>query len=191
MTTIIFATKPAVDSFVGVADTQTTAGIQVIRGPNHVSKMFSPTRADHLLLGCAGNVSVKTALKTLNIPSKPKNIEKLDGYSAYDYMGTVVVPAMKKHLESNFNKSSVFSDDANFSLLVWIKGTEHVFEVDRDFSVTQSESGFYSIGSGSYFAQSSFKLRPDADIVDHMKFAAENDLFTSGPFHLVKDDIDG
>lgn len=170
-----------------VSDTQTTAGNVIVRPPKSVQKVFSPSKASHLVFGVAGDVSVSTALRAINIPSCPKNLAG-NPSKAYDYMASVVIPSMKAHILPQFPENSPFTFSPGFQCLVWIRDTEHVFEISSDFSMIQDESGFYSIGSGSYFARSSFDLRPDAPILDHMKYAASRDLYTSGPFAVLEGD---
>lgn len=185
MTTIIFATNPATETFSAVADSQVTMGTTAQEIPLSQSKIFSPPRADHLLLGFAGDVSVKTALRSLNIPSKHK--KDFSDEQANNYMYTVVVPAIRDHLNMSFLPGSEFVYGPSFGLLVWLKDTKYVFEINTDFSVLSNNEGFYSVGSGSQHAKASFRLRPELDIIQHMDFASENDLFTSGPYHQWKD----
>lgn len=188
MTTVIYLTKPAVQSFIGAADTQTSVGGSIVRGPDHRSKIFSPPGASHLVFGLAGDVSIRTALMSLKVPAKPKpkKVVEFDDMNASAYIEGVVVPAIKAHLNAHFKDDSPFVFGPYFGLLIWIKDTDHVYEVSGDFAVTQNKTGFYAVGSGSPHAEASFRMRPEAGILDHLKYAAEHDLYTSGPFHVLE-----
>lgn len=183
MTTIIFGTTPAYPHFQAIADTQMTAGNTAMRIPDHDSKIINPPHADHLILGISGAVSVKTALMSLNLPSAPK--KEMDDYTANIYMSSFVVPAIKAHLNAHFPSGSEFVHDPLFGILINLRGTNHVFMLTHDLALIQRADGFYAVGSGSDSAQASFDLRPDAPMSDHMQYAAEVDLFTSGPFQSV------
>lgn len=183
MTTIIFATKPATENFVALADTQTTFGSEIIRGADGHSKIITPSRAEGLLFGCAGHVSVSSSLKSLQIQSKLKKNPTQDDADSYVY--NVVLPAMKAHLKSHLQSVDDRPSYTSMHILLWLMGTDFVYEISDDFAVVTHESGFYTVGSGSVYARSSFKIRPEAEIEDHMRFAEESDIYTSGPFHKV------
>ena len=183
MTTIIFATKPATDSFVALADTQMTYGSEIIRGADGSSKIITPLRAEGLMFGCAGHASVATALKSIHIPSRLKKNPTRAEADAFVY--TVVAPAMKAHLKNTLVSVDDKPSYTSMHILLWLTGTDFVYEVTEDFAVVTNDTGFYSVGSGSVYARASFNLRPDEDLEDHMVFAEQNDIYTSGPFHKV------
>lgn len=186
MTTVIFMTNPASDRFIGIADTQMTSGGKASELAETDSKIFSPVGVPNIVIGFSGHVSVKTALKSLRLPKKASKMKITNPEEASAFVEVVLVPAIRDHLNRSFPPGSEFVYGPNFGILVWIKGTDCVYEVGPDLSVTQNKSGFYSVGSGSHYAEVSFDMRPQADPIDHMTYAVKNDIYSSGPFHVVQ-----
>ena len=72
--------------------------------------------------------------------------------------------------------------DAGFDMLFAFDG--ELFEIDSDFSVLLNGDGIYGIGSGSPFAIGA--LYAGATVEQALEIAANNDIYTSEPFQIVK-----
>ena len=59
-----------------------------------------------------------------------------------------------------------------------------VFEIGNDYTVTLNSEGIYGVGNGHQFAIGA--LSAGASVEKALEIAANNDVYTSGPFQIVK-----
>ena len=59
-----------------------------------------------------------------------------------------------------------------------------VFEIGNDYTVLLNSEGIYGVGNGSQFAIGA--LYAGASVEDSLQIAANNDIYTSGPFQVIK-----
>jgi len=90
-----------------------------------------------------------------------------------------VVPSLKQLL-TDHNLLDTKSSDKEFELYVLIAFNGNIFEIDSDFAVSRSESGYYGIGTGGDYALGA--LYAGATPEQAASIAALNDSKTSEPF---------
>jgi hypothetical protein len=88
---------------------------------------------------------------------------------------------MRECLEENSWKSDP-KDDSTFSMLIAYAG--ELFDIGDDLSVLLNDDGIYGVGNGSKYAIGA--LFAGASVEKALEIAAHNDIYTSGPFQIVK-----
>ena len=97
-------------------------------------------------------------------------------------MITKFVPAMRECLEENDYKSDPSDKDSGFSMLIAFDG--ELFDIGDDFSVLLNGDGIYGVGNGAKYAIGA--LDAGASVEKALEIAAKNDIYTSGPFQIVR-----
>ena len=97
-------------------------------------------------------------------------------------MVTKFVPAMREALEDGGWKEDKDDKESGFNMLFAFDG--EVFDIGNDFSVLLNSDGIYWVGSGSPFAIGA--LYAGASVEDALRIAVNNDVYTSGPMQIVK-----
>lgn len=172
MTTIVGISKNG-DVIFG-ADSQVTDGN---RKHNHI-KMEKISKKNGYLIAGSGDSGPCDILQHLFDPPVPSVQERKD---LYHYMITKFVPAMRECLEENDWKPDP-KDDSGFNMLIAFDG--EIFDIGNDFGVIINDTGIYGVGSGSQFAIGA--LAAGASVELALEYAANNDIYTSGPFQIVR-----
>jgi len=100
----------------------------------------------------------------------------------YKFMIVKFIPAIRECLEENGWKKENEDKDAGFSMLFAFDG--EVFDIGDDFSVLLNSDGIYGVGNGAQFAIGA--LYAGASVEKALEIAANNDIYTSGPFQIIK-----
>jgi len=157
------------------ADSQVTDGSR----PNRHSKMEKITKNNGWLIAGSGDSTPCDILQHIFIPPVP-TVKERD--NLYRFMITKFVPAMQECLEENNWKPDQNDKDSGFSMLFAFDG--EVFDIGNDFSVLLNSDGIYGVGNGAQFAIGA--LYAGASVEDALRIAANNDIYTSGPMQIVK-----
>lgn len=155
------------------ADSQITDDGQPFKHPNVVKI----AKHNHYLIGVAGDLHMLQFLCYVWQPPAPT---AEDIKNPYRFMVATVVPSLRDDLkEANLLPEE--DDDKiknNFELLICLNSI--IFQIDSDFAVVQSATGFYGVGSGSRYALGA--LHAGASPVKAMEIAQRLDRNTSEPF---------
>lgn len=173
MTTIVGIEKDGVVTL--GADSQVTDGN---RKHNNL-KMEKITKNNGYLIAGSGDSSACDILQHLFIPPVPSIIERKN---LYIFMITKFVPEMRQCLKDNDYEPDAKDGDSGFQMLIAFDG--ELFDISNDFSVLLSGDGIYGVGSGSQFGIGA--LYAGATVEEALNKAANNDIYTSGPFQIVK-----
>lgn len=173
MTTICALVKAGIVTM--GADSQVTDGGR----PSNHTKMEKITKSNGYLLAGAGDVQACDILQHIFVPPVPTITERKD---LYHFMITKFVPAMREVLDDNGYKPDPSDKEAGFSMLIAFDG--EIFDIGNDFSVLLNQEGIYGIGAGSQFAIGA--LCSGKTVEEALEIAAKNDVYTSGPFQIVK-----
>ena len=157
------------------ADSQVTDGSR----PNNHPKMEKITKNNGWLIAGSGDSQPCDILQHIFVPPVPSITERKD---LYKFMITKFVPAMREALEENGWKEDPNDKDSGFNMLFAFDG--EVFDIGNDFSVLLNGDGIYGIGSGSLVAIGA--LYAGKTVEEALEYAAKNDIYTSGPFQIVK-----
>jgi len=157
------------------ADSQVTDGSR----PNRHSRMEKITKNNGWLIAGSGDSTPCDILQHIFIPPVP-TVKERD--NLYRFMITKFVPAMQECLEENNWKPDQNDKDSGFSMLFAFDG--EVFDIGNDFSVLLNSDGIYGVGNGAQFAIGA--LYAGASVEDALRIAANNDIYTSGPMQIVK-----
>ncbi len=146
----------------------------------HVSsRMEKITKNNGYLIAGAGDSQPCDILQHIFVPPVPTIIERKD---LYKFMIVKFVPAMRECLEENGYKQEGKDAESGFSMLIAFDG--ELFDIGDDFSVILNDDGIHGVGSGSQFAIGA--LYAGANIEKALEYAAKNDIYTSGPFQIIK-----
>jgi ATP-dependent protease HslVU (ClpYQ) peptidase subunit len=157
------------------ADSQVTDGSR----PNRHSKMEKITKNNGWLIAGSGDSTPCDILQHIFVPPVP-TIKERD--NLYKFMITKFIPAMQDCLEESNWKPDQNDKDSGFNMLFAFDG--EVFDIGNDFSVLLNSDGIYGVGNGSQFAIGA--LYAGASVEKALEIAANNDIYTSGPFQIVK-----
>jgi ATP-dependent protease HslVU (ClpYQ) peptidase subunit len=156
------------------ADSQVTDGDR----RNNSLKMEKITNNNGYLIAGSGDATPCDILQHIFIPPVPTVAERKN---LYKFMITKFVPAMRDALEEAGYKADP-KDDSGFSMLIAFDG--ELFDIGDDFSVLLNDTGIYGVGNGSKYAIGA--LYAGATVEKALQIAADNDIYTSGPFQIVK-----
>jgi ATP-dependent protease HslVU (ClpYQ) peptidase subunit len=137
------------------------------------------TKNNGYLIAGSGDASACDILQHIFIPPIPTVTERKN---LYKFMITKFVPAMKEALEENDYKSDPSDKESGFSMLIAFDG--ELFDISDDFSVLVSDDGIYGVGIGAKWAMGA--LHAGASVQEALEVAAKKDIYTSGPFQIVK-----
>jgi ATP-dependent protease HslVU (ClpYQ) peptidase subunit len=147
--------------------------------PNNHLKMEKISKRNGYLIAGSGDSHPCDVLQHVFIPPVPTPTEKKD---LYHFMISKFVPAMRECLDENGWKPSPDDKDSGFNMLFAFDG--EIFDIGDDFSVLLNSDGIYGVGAGSAYAIGA--LYAGASIEKALEIAATNDIYTSGPFQIVK-----
>ena len=173
MTTIVATCKNG--NVVMGADAQVTDNAR----PNRHSKMEKITKNNGWLIAGSGDSQPCDVMQHIFVPPVPTNKER---ENLYKFMITKFVPAMRECLDENGYKPDPSDKEQSFSMLFAFDG--EVFDIGDDFSVMLNSDGIYGVGNGSQFAIGA--LYAGASVEKALEIASNNDIYTSGPFQIVK-----
>ena len=137
------------------------------------------TKNNGYLIAGSGDAGPCDILQHIFIPPIPTANERKN---LYKFMITKFVPAMRECLEENDYKTDPSDKDSGFSMLIAFDG--EIFDISDDYSVLVSEDGIYGVGNGSKWAMGA--LHAGASVQEALEVAAKKDIYTSGPFQIVK-----
>ena len=100
----------------------------------------------------------------------------------YKFMITKFIPAMRETLEESGWKQDDKDPNSGFSMLFAYDG--EVFDIGSDFSVLLNSDGIYGVGNGAKYAVGA--LYAGTSVEKALEIAATNDIYTSGPFQIVR-----
>lgn len=173
MTTIVAVVKNG--NVTMGADSQVTDGTRPHRHP----KMEKITKNNGYLIAGSGDSQPCDIIQHIFTPPVPNSQDKKD---LYKFMITKFIPAMRDCLEENGWKPNLEDKDSGFNMLFAYDG--EVFDIGDDFSVLLNGDGIYGVGSGSPFAIGA--LYAGATVEKALEYAASNDIYTSGPYQIIK-----
>lgn len=130
----------------------------------------------NFIIGAAGDVR---ALQVILHTWKPPVAVAKDKDNLFQFMISKVVPSLKQLL-TDYNLLDIKSTDKDFELYVLIAYNGNIFEIDSEFAVSRSESGYYGIGTGGDYALGA--LYAGATPEQAAAIAALNDSKTAEPF---------
>jgi ATP-dependent protease HslVU (ClpYQ) peptidase subunit len=136
------------------------------------------TKNNGYLIAGSGDSTPCDILQHIFKPPVPTVAERKN---MYKFMITKFVPAMREALEENGWKPTP-NDDSGFSMLIAFDG--ELFDIGDDFSVLLNDTGIYGVGNGSKYAIGALSV--GASVEKALEVAADNDIYTSGPFQIVK-----
>ena len=173
MTTIVAVVKNG--NVTMGADAQVSDGSR----PNRHPKMEKISKVNGWLIAGSGDSTPCDIMQNMFIPPVPTTKER---ENLYKFMIVKFVPAMRECLEENGWKKDNDDKDAGFSMLFAFDG--EVFDIGDDFSVLLNSDGIYGVGNGSQFAIGA--LYAGASVEKALEIASNNDIYTSGPFQIIK-----
>jgi ATP-dependent protease HslVU (ClpYQ) peptidase subunit len=130
----------------------------------------------NFIIGAAGDVR---ALQVILHTWKPPVAVAKDKDNLFQFMISKVVPSLKQLL-TDYNLLDTKSTDKDFELYVLIAYNGNIFEIDSEFAVSRSDSGYYGIGTGGDYALGA--LYAGATPEQAAAIAALNDSKTAEPF---------
>jgi ATP-dependent protease HslVU (ClpYQ) peptidase subunit len=130
----------------------------------------------NFIIGAAGDVR---ALQVILHTWKPPSAIAKDKENIFQFMISKVVPSLKQQL-TEYGLLESKSADKEFELYVLIAFNGNIFEIDSDFAVSRSDSGYYGIGTGGDYALGA--LYAGATPEQAASIAALNDSKTAEPF---------
>jgi ATP-dependent protease HslVU (ClpYQ) peptidase subunit len=130
----------------------------------------------NFIVGAAGDVR---ALQVILHTWKPPTAVAKDKENIFQFMISKVVPSLKQQL-NDYGLLDTKSSDKEFELYVLIAFNGNIFEIDSDFAVSRSDSGYYGIGTGGDYALGA--LYAGATPEQAASIAALNDSKTAEPF---------
>ena len=157
------------------ADSQVTDGSR----PNRHPRMEKITKNNGYLIAGSGDSQPCDILQHIFVPPVPSVQERKD---LYKFMIVKFIPAMRECLEDNGWKPSTDDKESGFNMLFAFDG--EVFDIGDDLSVLLNDDGIYGVGSGSPYAIGA--LYAGATIEKALDYASSNDIYTSGPYQIVK-----
>ena len=157
------------------ADSQVTNGSR----PNKHPFMEKITKNNGYLIAGSGDSQPCDILQNIFIPPVPTIQERKN---LYKFMIVKFIPAMRECLEDNGWKPEREDKESGFDMLIAFDG--EVFDIGDDFSVLLNDDGIYGVGSGSPFAIGA--LYAGATVEKALDYASNNDIYTSGPYQIVK-----
>lgn len=157
------------------ADSQVTDGSR----PNRHPRMEKITKNNGYLIAGSGDSQPCDILQHIFVPPVPSVQERKD---LYKFMIVKFIPAMRECLEDNGWKPSTDDKESGFNMLFAFDG--EVFDIGDDLSVLLNDDGIYGVGSGSSYAIGA--LYAGATVEKALDYASSNDIYTSGPYQIVK-----
>jgi ATP-dependent protease HslVU (ClpYQ) peptidase subunit len=173
MTTIVAVAKNGTVTM--GADSQVTDQSR----PNRHAKMEKITKNNGWLIAGSGDATPCDILQHIFIPPVP-TLKERD--NLYKFMITKFIPAMRECLSDNDWKPDQNDKESGFNMLFAFDG--EVFDIGNDFSVMLNSDGIHGVGNGSEYAIGA--LYAGASVEKALEIASINDIYTSGPYQIVK-----
>ena len=173
MTTIIGVVKNG--NVTMGADSQVTDNDR----PNMHPSMEKISKVNGWLIAGSGDSTPCDIVQNMFIPPVPTVKER---ENLYKFMIVKFVPALRECLEDNGYKPDPSDKDSGFSFLFAFDG--EIFDISNDFSVLLNSDGIYGVGNGSKFAIGA--LYAGASVEKALEIASNNDIYTSGPYQIVR-----
>jgi ATP-dependent protease HslVU (ClpYQ) peptidase subunit len=173
MTTIVAVVKDGVVTM--GADSQVTDNDRRVSHP----RMEKITNNNGYLIAGSGDATPCDIFQYIFVPPVPTVQERKD---LYKFMIKKFVPAMRESLDDSGWKPDPNDKDSGFSMLIAYDG--EVFDIGSDFSVLLNDEGIYGVGNGAKYAVGALSV--GASVEKALQVAADNDIYTSGPFQIVK-----
>lgn len=167
MTTVVFQRNEGVPHY--VSDSQSTSDSGTIR---RVDKVF---RIDDHVIGMSGSYSVVNLIQITRI-------HPLERCRIPDRHMTLCVTGALRSAYNHLYPPAGHIGCPRFNLLIAHEKMDTFYKLNGRFGVDESSDRFLSIGSGSQHALRNYIKNPLADPIDHVKSAALEDPYTSGPF---------
>jgi ATP-dependent protease HslVU (ClpYQ) peptidase subunit len=137
------------------------------------------TKNNGYLIAGSGDAGPCDILQHIFVPPVPSVNERKN---LYNFMITKFVPSMRECLDENGYKPDPNDKDSGFNMLIAYDG--EVFDIGDDFSVIVNNKGIYGVGNGMKYAVGA--LEAGASVERALEIAADNDIYTSGPFQIIK-----
>ena len=169
MTTIIAVETP--NGVIFGSDTQATYG----SSKNNLDHAKFFTNGE-VTFGVAGSLELVQTLKYIELPDIPQDIDF--------WVNTTLVTGVVNMFIGLAQKYDVTPNEVG-AVIVSIRG--RVYEISNFGEVIRTTRKYYSIGSGSTWAESvlsTVKNPTVKDVKRALEHAALNDIYTSGPFHV-------
>ena len=167
MTTVVFQRDQR--GFHFVSDSQSTSDDGTIRRTDKVFRIN-----DHVI-GMAGSHSILSLILLARF-------HPLETCRIPDRHLTVCVPGSLRSSYNDLFPPAGHIGCPRFNLLIAHEKMDTFYKLNDRFGVDEFSDRFLSIGSGSTFAEKNYARHPSADPIDHVKSAALEDPYTSGPF---------
>jgi ATP-dependent protease HslVU (ClpYQ) peptidase subunit len=140
------------------------------------SDMVKVITNGNYLVGVAGDVR---ALQVVLHTWKPPAFLAKDRTNIFQFMVNKVAPSLKQLLtDAGLLDSKSPDKDFEINIIVGLNGS--LFEIDSDFAVSRSDSGYYGLGTGGDYALGA--LYAGATPEQAASIAALNDSKTAEPF---------
>lgn len=176
MTTIIAKRNPEKGTVDIAWDSQST-------GMNVMSTQKVVNVNDQFYVGFAGRSRFSNILSYAEVPPIHQSDIQAPHFDARGYLITRVVPSWVETLQEAVGRIPEDKDDwPNGVALIVIAG--RIFEVDRDFTVSESEGDVFGIGSGAAYALGA--IAAGKSIEKAIQIAADLDLYTGGELSVLK-----
>lgn len=153
---------------------------------SQVSTQWTKHQLDHskilqtgpYTIGFAGDARAFLALKVATLPKPEK---KLENYGSF--VLNELLPALRKSEENQTLKEGSAYYLVSFFGNVYQLNTKHG---DISLGASHSEIGSGSGYAGAYLSGLGKRHFTQEDVLGALKTAASTDLYTAGPFHIVK-----
>lgn len=164
---------------------QSRRGI-IFGSDSQVSTQWTKHQLDHskilqtgaYTIGFAGDARAFLALKVATLPKPTKGAASYDAFVLND-----LLPALRKSEEAQTLKEGLGYYLVSFFGKVYQLNTKHG---DVSLGASHSEIGSGSGYAGAYLAGLDKRYFNQEDVIGALKTAASTDLYTAGPFHIVK-----
>ena len=167
MTTVIF--KRTSDGISYLSDSQSTSDYGEIA---RTDKVF---RIGHHVIGMSGSDMVKCLLSTIKL-------HELDScHNPESHLTNCILRALRSYYNDMYPPIGHLGSPS-FNILVSHDKVDTFYKVSDHFGIVDSSKEFLSIGSGGRFALDHYQSNPTARPIEHLKYAAQKDSYTSSPF---------
>lgn len=121
-----------------------------------------------MFFGVAGRLRALNAVHNMDLNAPDKNLSEKE---LTKWVHRVLVPKLRQTIHEAIPDGAWDSQSGVLAVV-----NKDVYEIDSDFSVTQSTDGVYGIGSGSDYAKSALDF--GSSVVDAVKYASKKDIWT-------------
>lgn len=118
--------------------------------------------------GVAGRLRALQAIHHMSLNPPAKDVK---GEELTRWVHRVLVPKLRQVIHEAIPDGAWDSQSGVLAVI-----NKEVYEIDADFTVTQSVDGVFAIGSGSEYAKSALKF--GASVKESVEFASREDIWT-------------